>query len=174
MLGVSEASWANIVFTAHRGGRSHCPHCRRCPRSRFRPHFHRRPPPGVLGGAALIFFAYLGFEEIANLAEEAREPARDLPRAILIAVGISTALYVFVAVASVALLEPERLAASTSPLAEAMQAGAPRLAGARGGRCVVRHREHSPHRHDGGKQTPLCHGTWWRRPAGVRTNACAA
>ena len=60
----------------------------------------------MLGGAALIFFAYLGFEEIANLAEEATRPARDLPRAILIAVAVSTTLYVLVAVASVALLEP--------------------------------------------------------------------
>ena len=92
------------------------------------------PHAGVLGGAALIFFAYLGFEEIANLAEEARHPARDLPRAILIAVAVSTTLYVLVAAASVALLEPARLAASPSPLAEAMQPGRRprRRAGGRG------------------------------------------
>jgi amino acid transporter len=95
--------------------------------------FLSAPHAGVLGGAALIFFAFLGFEDIANLAEEATHPGRDIPRAILIAVAISTSLYVLVAVASVALLEPARLAASESPLADAMRAGAPRLAGALGG-----------------------------------------
>jgi amino acid transporter len=133
VLGVNEASWANIVFTLVEaaglvaliavGTRD--------------PDFGRvlatPPHAGVLGGAALIFFAYLGFEEIANLAEEARQPARDLPRAILIAVAVSTTLYVLVGAASVALLAPARLAASPSPLAEAMQAGAPPLAGALAG-----------------------------------------
>jgi amino acid transporter len=128
VIGVQESSWANIVFTLVEaaglvaliavGARD--------------PDFGRvmtaRPHAGVLGGAALIVFAYLGFEEIANLAEEARRPARDLPRAILIAVGVSTTLYILVAAASVALLEPSRLASSSSPLAEAMRAGAPRLA----------------------------------------------
>lgn len=133
VLGVNEASWANIVFTlieaagllalivvgARDPGFGHA--------------FTTPPHAGVLGGAALIFFAYLGFEEIANLAEETRWPGRDLPRAILIAVAISTTLYILTAVASVALLEPARLAASASPLAEAMQVGAPRLAGALAG-----------------------------------------
>ena len=62
----------------------------------------------MLGGAALIFFAYLGFEEIANLAEEATGPRAICPRAILIAVAVSITLYVLVAAASVALLEPAR------------------------------------------------------------------
>jgi amino acid transporter len=130
VLGVSEASWANIAFTLVEVAGllalivvgAHDPDFGRI--------FTVAPHPGVLGGAALIFFAYLGFEEIANLAEEARQPARDLPRAILISVAITTALYVLVAAASVALLEPELLAASVSPLSEAIQAGAPGLAGA--------------------------------------------
>src|SRR5690606_18708880 len=88
---------------------------------------------GVLSAAGLIFFAYLGFEDIANLAEEAAHPGRDIPRAILIAVAASTVLYVLVAAASVALLSPADLAASSSPLADAMRAGAPSLAGALGG-----------------------------------------
>lgn len=132
-LGVNEASWANIVFTLIEvaglmaliivGARD----------PDFGRVFTTAPHAGVLGGAALIFFAYLGFEEIANLAEEARWPGRDLPRAILIAVAVSTTLYVLVAAASVALMNPARLATSASPLAEAMQAGAPRLAGALAG-----------------------------------------
>lgn len=133
VLGANEASWANIIFTLIEvaglvaliivGVRT----------PDFWHVFTTPPHPGVLGGAALIFFAYLGFEEIANLAEEARQPARDLPRAIFIAVAISTTLYILVAAASVTLLDPALLAASPSPLAEAMQAGRPALAGALAG-----------------------------------------
>jgi len=91
------------------------------------------PHAGVLAGASLVFFAFLGFEDIANLAEEAKDPRRDVPRAILIALFVSTVLYVLVALASVALVEPSALAKSDSPLADAMRAGAPRWAGALAG-----------------------------------------
>ena len=133
VIGANEASWANIVFTLIEAAGLVALIIVGARDPDFGRVFTSVPHAGVLGGAALIFFAYLGFEEIANLAEEARRPARDLPRAILIAVAVSTALYVLVAAASVALLEPARLAASTSPLADAMQAGAPRLAGALAG-----------------------------------------
>lgn len=85
------------------------------------------PHGGVLARASLIFFASLGFEELANLVEEARDPERDLPRAILITVAVTTGLYVMVAMASVALLDPAAMARSSSTLADAIQAGAPRL-----------------------------------------------
>jgi APA family basic amino acid/polyamine antiporter len=133
VLGVNEASWANIVFTLVESAGLVALIVVGARDSDFGRVFAAAPHGGVLAGAALIFFAYLGFEEIANLAEEARHPERDLPRAILIAVAVSTALYILVAAASVALLEPVQLAASASPLAEAMQAGAPRLAGALAG-----------------------------------------
>jgi amino acid transporter len=129
VVGVREASWVNVGFTLIEAGGlvalivvgAHDPEFGRV--------FLAAPHAGVLGGAALIFFAFLGFEDIANLAEEATHPGRDIPRSILIAVAISTLLYVLVAVASVALLEPTQLAASESPLADAMRAGSPRLAG---------------------------------------------
>ena len=133
VIGVNEASWANIVFTLIEAAGLVALIIVGARDPDFGRVFTTAPHAGVLGGAALIFFAYLGFEEIANLAEEARQPARDLPRAILIAVAVSTTLYVLVAAASVALLEPARLAASTSPLADAIQIGAPRLAGALAG-----------------------------------------
>jgi APA family basic amino acid/polyamine antiporter len=133
VVGINEASWANIVFTIIETAGLVALIVVGVRDPDFGLVFTAAPHAGVLGGAALIFFAYLGFEEIANLAEEATEPARDLPRAILIAVAVSTTLYVLVAVASVALLAPARLAASTSPLADAIGIGAPRLAGALGG-----------------------------------------
>jgi basic amino acid/polyamine antiporter, APA family len=133
VLGANEASWANIVFTLVESAGLVALIIVGARDPDFGRSFTTAPHAGVLGGAALIFFAYLGFEEIANLAEEAMHPRRDLPRAILIAVAVSTALYILVAAASVTLLAPAQLAASTSPLAEAMQAGAPRLTGALAG-----------------------------------------
>ncbi len=133
VLGVTEASWANIVFTLIESAGLIALIVVGARDPDFGRVFTTAPHAGVLSGAALIFFAYLGFEEIANLAEEARRPARDLPRAILIAVAVSTTLYVLVAAASVSLFAPAQLAASASPLADAMQAGAPSLAGALAG-----------------------------------------
>jgi basic amino acid/polyamine antiporter, APA family len=56
---------------------------------------------GALNGAFTAFFAFIGFETLANLAEEVRDPPRTLPRGILAAVAISVALYVLVAFAAV-------------------------------------------------------------------------
>ena len=52
---------------------------------------------GVMGGAAMIFFAYIGFDAVSTAAEEARNPARDLPKGILISLAICTFIYILVA-----------------------------------------------------------------------------
>jgi APA family basic amino acid/polyamine antiporter len=72
---------------------------------------------GVSGAAALIFFAYLGFDELGNFAEEMHRPERDLPRALFIAMAVTTAIYVLVALSAVAVVEAARLGASDAPLA---------------------------------------------------------
>ena len=77
-------------------------------------------PHGMLGlmtGAALVFFAFEGFEQIATLSEETRDPTRTIPRAILISIGATALLYVLVAITSASVLPWEELAASASPLA---------------------------------------------------------
>ena len=51
---------------------------------------------GVLRGAAVIFFAFIGFDAVSTASQEAKNPQRDLPRAILISLGICTVLYVAV------------------------------------------------------------------------------
>jgi amino acid transporter len=56
---------------------------------------------GVLSGAFLAFFAFIGFETLANMAEEVKEPRRTLPRGIIGAVAISVVLYVAVVAAIV-------------------------------------------------------------------------
>jgi APA family basic amino acid/polyamine antiporter len=75
---------------------------------------------GVWAAASLIFFAYIGFDELGNLAEEIRQPERDLPRAIVLAMILSTLLYVLVAVSAVSLIGAEALGRSSAPLADAV------------------------------------------------------
>ena len=76
---------------------------------------------GVLQAAGLLFFAFAGYARIATLGEEVRDPARTLPRAIGIALGITLAVYATVAVAVLAVLGPEQLAGAAAPLAEAVK-----------------------------------------------------
>jgi APA family basic amino acid/polyamine antiporter len=52
---------------------------------------------GVMGGAALIFFAYIGFDAVSTAAEEAVNPQRDLPIGILVSLAVCTVIYVVVA-----------------------------------------------------------------------------
>jgi amino acid transporter len=72
---------------------------------------------GVTSAAALIFFAYLGFDELGNFAEEMHEPRRNLPRALVIALAATTAIYVAVALSATALVPAEALGRSAAPLA---------------------------------------------------------
>jgi APA family basic amino acid/polyamine antiporter len=52
---------------------------------------------GVMGGAALIFFAYIGFDAVSTAAEEACNPQRDLPIGILVSLAVCTLIYILVA-----------------------------------------------------------------------------
>ena len=53
-------------------------------------------PGGIFRGAAIIFFAYIGFDQVSTSAEEARNPAKDLPLGILLSLGVCTLLYIVV------------------------------------------------------------------------------
>ncbi len=68
-------------------------------------------------GAFLAFYAFVGFEDIVNVAEETKDPRRNLPIAIIIALMVTTLLYLLVSLAAVLSLPLEILAASKSPLA---------------------------------------------------------
>jgi APA family basic amino acid/polyamine antiporter len=77
-------------------------------------------PFGVLGvveGAFLAFFAYLGFGSIVNVAEETEDPTRTIPRAILLAIGLTTVFYILVALSAVGVVDWRALGDSGSPLA---------------------------------------------------------
>ena len=75
---------------------------------------------GVLSASALIFFAFIGFEDIANIAEETRQPEKTAPRALLFSLIATTAIYVLVGISAVSLVSYEQLAASNAPLALAI------------------------------------------------------
>jgi APA family basic amino acid/polyamine antiporter len=76
----------------------------------------------VLQAAGLWFFAFAGYARIATLGEEVREPGRTIPRAIPLALGITVGLYLLVGVALLVALGPGGVAASSRPLASAVDA----------------------------------------------------
>jgi basic amino acid/polyamine antiporter, APA family len=119
--GLRESSWVNILFTSIEvaglllvivvalmsDGRA--------------PAATTTVESSVMAAAALLFFVYLGFEEVANLAEEVRNPGRDLPIALFVSLAVTTGLYVAVSFAVLNLATPSELATSDAPLAAAVQ-----------------------------------------------------
>lgn len=73
---------------------------------------------GVFSAAALIFFAFIGFEQIARLSEETRNPEKNIPRALILSIILTTIIYMLVAVSAVSVISSEKLAASKAPLAD--------------------------------------------------------
>jgi len=69
----------------------------------------------IFSAVALIFFAYIGFEDIANIAEEVKKPTRNLPRAIIYSIIITTVLYCLTAISVVSVPNID-IAFSTAPL----------------------------------------------------------
>jgi APA family basic amino acid/polyamine antiporter len=83
---------------------------------------------GVLEAAGLLFFAFAGYARIATLGEEVRDPARVVPRAVPIALGIALAAYAAVAVAVLSVTGGGALAGAGAPLTDAARtAGVPGL-----------------------------------------------
>ena len=74
--------------------------------------------PGIIGAAALIFFAYIGFENIANISEETKNAVKVVPRALIYSLIISTIIYILVAVSAISVLGHETLSSSHAPLTE--------------------------------------------------------
>jgi amino acid transporter len=71
---------------------------------------------GLFAGAFLAFYAFIGFEDMVNVSEEVRNPSRTMPLAILLALMISTVLYLLVVLVSTTLVSPAELADSAAPL----------------------------------------------------------
>ncbi|WP_314038741.1 APC family permease [Dietzia sp. CH92] len=74
---------------------------------------------GVLGGAGFCFFAFAGYARIATLGEEVREPARTIPRAVILAIGAVIVVYAIVLATTIQVLGVGGVAASTAPVLDA-------------------------------------------------------
>lgn len=81
----------------------------------------------LMQGAILTFFAFIGFEDTLNVAEECRDPHRTVPLGIVSAMVVATVLYMAVAITAVSVVPWRELAAAPGPLAEVMQRAAPWL-----------------------------------------------
>jgi len=73
---------------------------------------------GIILAFVLIFFAFIGFEDMANVAEEVKRPRKTIPRAIILSVVITGVIYILVSLSVVRILNWEELAASSAPLAD--------------------------------------------------------
>ena len=84
---------------------------------------------GVLRGAGVIFFAYIGFDAVSTSAQEARDPQRDMPRGILGSLAICTILFVLVSAVMVGVVPYKQMLNQPAPLVIAIEAAASRAAG---------------------------------------------
>ncbi|HEY8458409.1 MAG TPA: APC family permease [Actinopolymorphaceae bacterium] len=78
----------------------------------------------VVSGAALAFFALVGFEDSVNMAEETKEPSRTFPRALFLGITITGVVYMLVAFFATALVPIHVLGESDGPLLEVIRVGA--------------------------------------------------
>jgi len=78
---------------------------------------------GIILAFVLIFFAFIGFEDMANVAEEVKRPKKTLPRAIILSIIITAAIYILVSLSSVRILNWDDLSQSAAPLADVATKG---------------------------------------------------
>jgi amino acid transporter len=130
LRGIRESMWMNIVCTAIEAGGLILVVAVGIPYWGSRPLMETPTgdPIGIsflMTGAILTFFAFIGFEDTLNVAEEAREPRSTLPIGIISAMLAATALYIAVAITAVSVLHWRDLAAAPGPLVAVMAEAAP-------------------------------------------------
>ncbi|SRR5579885_281274 len=121
-LGIRESSWMNIVFTlievtglaiiiylGFSSGQVDSVNYLEMP---FGIH-------GIFLGFILIFFAFIGFEDMVNIAEETKNPQRTIPKAILFSILITGVIYILVSLSAVRIMNWSELGQSVAPLADA-------------------------------------------------------
>jgi len=125
-IGIKETSWTNTVFTIIEAAGLILVIIIGFTISDPEPVNYFESPTGFTGiiiAFVLIFFAFIGFEDIANVAEEVRNPKKIIPRAIILSVMISGIIYVLVSLAVVRVINWEDLSLSAAPLAEVVKKG---------------------------------------------------
>ena len=81
----------------------------------------------VMQGAVLAFFAFIGFEDMYNVAEEVRDPERNLPLGLILAMVAAAVLYIAVAITAVSVVPWGELAAAPGPITEVVARAAPSI-----------------------------------------------
>lgn len=81
----------------------------------------------IMQGAVLAFFAFIGFEDMYNVAEEVRHPERNLPLGLILAMVAAAALYIAVAVTAVSVVPSQELAQAPGPITEVVARAAPSI-----------------------------------------------
>ncbi len=76
---------------------------------------------GVFSGAFLGFYAFIGFEDMVNMAEEVKDVRKNLPIAILVSIFLTTVIYIVVSTIAVLTVSPQMLASSNTPVAEILR-----------------------------------------------------
>lgn len=125
-IGIRESSWTNTIFTVIEAAGLILIIIIGFTISEPEPVNYFESPTGFTGiilAFVLIFFAFIGFEDMANVAEEVRNPKKVIPRAIILAVMISGIIYVLVSLAVVRVINWEELSLSAAPLADVAERG---------------------------------------------------
>lgn len=81
----------------------------------------------IMQGAVLAFFAFIGFEDMYNVAEETRDPERTVPLGLILAMALAAILYVAVAVTAVSVVPWQDLAEAPGPITEVVNRAAPAI-----------------------------------------------
>lgn len=120
-IGIRESSWTNIAFTLIEASGLILIIYLGFTYSGAEPVNYFESAAG-LGGISiafvLIFFAFIGFEDIVNIAEETQNPKKVLPRAIILSVSITATIYILVSLAAIQVLNWKELGSSLAPLAD--------------------------------------------------------
>ena len=121
-IGIKESSWANTVFAIITAGGLMLIIFLGFSTEPIESINYVETPNGITGiilAFVLIFFAFIGFEDMANVAEEVRKPHKTIPRAIILSIIITGVIYILVSMSIVRILNWEELASSSAPLADA-------------------------------------------------------
>ena len=119
-VGIKESAWANTIFAIITAGGLILIIFLGMTFEPTEPIDYFDAPNGITGiilAFVLIFFAFIGFEDMANVAEEVKRPKKTLPRAIILSVVITGVIYILVSLSVVRIINWEELGLSAAPLA---------------------------------------------------------
>ena len=120
-IGIKESSWANTIFALITAAGLILIIVLGFTMEPVEPINYLEAPNGFTGiiiAFVLIFFAFFGFEDMANVAEEVRRPHKTIPKAIILSILITGVIYVLVSLSAVRIMNWQDLASSSAPLAD--------------------------------------------------------